>query len=148
MIEAKQYKTATKIVQLGNAITYYRNVKMHALGLTSVQGDAIRAILHNPGITASRLQDLLGLSQSTTAGIVARLEHKGFLSKINNKLDGRELFLTPTQRCLNLEGQLKETALETQRLLIKGMTDEEQFEFNRLLELALTNMSSVRIGKE
>ena len=60
MIEAKQYKTATKIVQLGNAITYYRNVKMHALGLTSVQGDAIRAILHNPGITASRLQDLLG----------------------------------------------------------------------------------------
>ena len=35
MIEAKQYKTATKIVQLGNAITYYRNVKMHALGPVS-----------------------------------------------------------------------------------------------------------------
>ena len=137
MIEAKQYKTATKIVQLGNAITYYRNVKMHALGLTSVQGDAIRAILHNPGITVlPGCKNLLGLSQSTTAGIVARLQHKGFLSKINNKLDGRELFLTPTQRCLNLEEQLKETALETQRLLIKGMTDEEQFEFNRLLELA------------
>ena len=62
MIEANQYKTASTIVRLGNAVTYFRNVRMQEYGLTSAQGDVIRAILHEPGITAAELRKKLGLS--------------------------------------------------------------------------------------
>ena len=37
VIEQNQFKTASLLVKLGNAVTYYRNLKMENLDLTSVQ---------------------------------------------------------------------------------------------------------------
>lgn len=147
MIEAVQYKTASTIVRLGNAVTNYRNRKMQEYGLTSAQGDAIRAILHEPGITAAQLKQKLGLSQSTVAGILERLEHKGLLAKELVDGDARKMSLVPTARGLELEAMLKQTALETQRRVTQGMTPDEQKEFDRLLELALAHLSAIREGE-
>ena len=144
MIEAIQYKTASTIVRLGNAVTYYRNIKMQEYGLTSAQGDAIRAILHAPGITASELKKKLGLSQSTVAGILERLENKRLIKKTLVDGDARKMSLFPTSQGLELEDMLKQTALETQQIIMEGMTKSEQEEFNRLLEIALAHMSAVR----
>lgn len=144
MIEAIQYKTASTIVRLGNAVTYYRNIKMQEYGLTSAQGDVIRAILHAPGITASELKKKLGLSQSTVAGILERLENKRLIKKTLVDGDARKMSLFPTSQGLELEDMLKQTALETQQIIMEGMTKSEQEEFNRLLEIALTHMSAVR----
>lgn len=144
MIEASQFKTASVIVRLGNAVTYYRNRKMQEYGLPSAQGDVIRAILHEPGITAAELKKRLGLSQSTVAGILERLEGKGLLEKTAVDGDARKMSLHPTARGLELENMLKQTALETQRRIMEGMTPEEQREFDRLLEIALAHMSGFR----
>ena len=144
MIEAIQYKTASTIVRLGNAVTYYRNIKMQEYGLTSAQGDVIRAILHAPGITASELKKKLGLSQSTVAGILERLENKRLIKKTLVDGDARKMSLFPTSQGLELEDMLKQTTLETQQIIMEGMTKSEQEEFNRLLEIALAHMSAVR----
>lgn len=144
MIDANQYKTASTIVRLGNAVTYYRNVKMQEFGLTSAQGDVIRGILHEPGITATQLKKKLGLSQSTVAGILERLEKKGLLKKVLVDGDARKMSLLPTSQGLELEAMLKQTALDTQQRITEGMTPEEQQEFDRLLEIALDRMSVVR----
>ncbi len=98
MIEAIQYKTESNIVRLGNAVTYYRNMKMQEYGLTSAQGEVIRAILHEPGITAAELKKRLELSQSTVAGILERLETKGLIEKNLVDGDARKLSLIPTAR--------------------------------------------------
>lgn len=144
MIEANQYKTASTIVRLGNAVTYFRNIRMQEYGLTSAQGDVIRAILHEPGITAAELRKKLGLSQSTVAGILERLAHKGLLEKTLVDGDARKMSLRPTSRGLELEAMLRETALETQKRVMEGMTPDEQKEFDRLLEIALAHMTAVR----
>ena len=144
MIEAFQYKTASTLVQLGNAVTYYRNITMQDYGLTSAQGDVIRAILHEPGITAAELKKKLGLSQSTVAGILERLENKGLLAKKLVDGDARKMSLVPTARGLELEEMLKQTALDTQQRVTEGMSPEEQTEFDRLLEMALAHMSAIR----
>ena len=144
MIEAIQYKTASTIVRLGNAVTYYRNIKMQEYGLTSAQGDVIRTILHEPGITAAELKKKLGLSQSTVAGILERLENKRLIKKNLVDGDARKMSLFPTSQGLELEDMLKQTALETQQIIMEGMTKSEQEEFNRLLEIALVRMSAIR----
>lgn len=144
MIEAIQYKTASTIVQLGNAVTYYRNIKMQEYGLTSAQGEAVRTILHEPGITAAELKKRLGLSQSTVAGILERLENKGLIKKTLVDGDARKMSLFSTAQGLELEEMLKRTALETQQIIMEGMTKSEQEEFNRLLEIALAHMSAIR----
>ena len=52
--------------------------------------------------------------------------------------------LRPTSRGLELEAMLRETALETQKRVMEGMTPDEQKEFDRLLEIALAHMTAVR----
>lgn len=144
MIEAIQYKTASTIVRLGNAVTYYRNIKMQEYGLTSAQGEVVRTILHEPGITAAELKKRLGLSQSTVAGILERLENKRLIKKTLVDGDARKMSLFPTSQGLELEDMLKQTALETQQIIMEGMAKSEQEEFNRLLEIALAHMSAIR----
>lgn len=148
MIERIQYKTASTLIRLGNAVTYYRNIKLKSLGLTSVQGDALRLILRSPGVTAPRLKQQLGLSQSTVAGILARLESKKLIRKDTDEGDARKVPLYPTEEGLLLDNNLKETALKTQSYLTSGMTALEQAEFDRLLDIALNNMNAMRTGKE
>ena len=144
MINHAQFKTASLIVKLGNAVTYYRNLKMENIGLTSQQSDALIAIFRNPEITASQLKEHLGLSQSTVAGIIARLESKGLIEKCSVEGDARKAVLVPTEQGRSLEEPLKEIALDTQQFLIDGMSETEQTEFSRLLDIALNNMNRVR----
>lgn len=145
MIQSKQFKTASLIVKLGNAVTYYRNLKMENIDLTSVQSDAIIAALRTPGITATQLKEQLQLSQSTVAGIIARLENKGLITKTADHDDARKSIIMPSEQGLLLEEPLKEIALETQQALVEGMTETEQSEFVRLLQIALDNMNRARI---
>lgn len=133
MVELNQFKTASLLVKLGNAVTYYRNKKMENIDLTSIQSDVFIDIIRNPGITASELKDHVQLSQSTVAGIIARLESKLLISKVSDSNDARKVFLYPSQQGLELEEPLKESALKTQLFLVEGMSETEQSEFTRLL---------------
>ncbi|MBS5733096.1 MAG: MarR family transcriptional regulator [Clostridiales bacterium] len=144
MIELTQFKTASLLVKLGNAVTYFRNKKMESIDLTSVQSDAFIDIIRNPGITASQMKDHIQLSQSTVAGLIARLESKHLISKTVDDRDARKVFLNPTQQGLLLEETLKEIAFETQQVLVNGMNESEQAEFARLLEIALNNLNRAR----
>ncbi len=148
MIEVSQFQTATTLVQLGNAVTYFRNMKEQEIGLTSVQSDAMRAILENPGITAAVLREKMKLSQSTMAGILFRLERKGIITKSADENDGRKAILSATKRGEELAEALKATALEAQQELTAGMNEEEKEEFDRLLQIALDHMHAVRVGRE
>jgi len=144
MKEPKEFVTASLIVKLGNAVTYYRNMKMEDIGLTSVQSDALIATLRNPQITASQLKEHLNLSQSTVAGIIERLESKGLLTKVSDPDDARKTHLIPTEKGRQLEGTLREIAFSIQKSLMNGMSADEQSEFSKLLGIALDNMNEVR----
>lgn len=144
MIHPNQFQTASLIVKLGNAVTYYRNVKMESIDLTSVQSDAIIETLRHPGITATGMREHLQLSPSTVAGILSRLEAKGLVAKTADQDDARKAILTPTEQGLALEEPLKQIALKTQQTLVEGMSEAEQEEFIRLLQIALDNMNRLR----
>lgn len=144
MINQEQFKITSLIVKLGNSVTNYRNIKMEDIDLTSAQSDALIATLRQPGITASQVKKNLQLSQSTVAGIISRLEHKGLIAKTMDQKDGRKAILNPTQQGLDIENDLKKIALDTQNTLVQGMSEAEQQEFMRLLEIALQNLQTAR----
>ncbi len=148
MTEIYQFKTATKLVQLGNAVTYFRNMKEEEIGLTSVQSDTMRLILDNPGITASMLRKRMKLSQSTMTGIISRLERKGIIYKSLDENDGRKFIISATPLGNELAESLKRTAVETQQVITAGMSEDEKGEFDRLLEKALDSIHSIRMRKE
>lgn len=86
----------------------------------------------------------LGLSPSTMAGILKRLENKSFIMRKTDKNDARKIIIMPTKEGLALEDYLKETAAQTEEILLKGMTKEEQEEFYRLLSIALQNANAIK----
>ena len=144
MIELSQFKTATLLVKIGNAVTYYRNRKMEDLDLTSVQSDVLIDILRNPGITASEIKEHIQLSQSTVAGIIGRLEGKRLISKVGDEKDGRKVILYPAEQGRGLAGTRKARAVETRGAVWEGLDGSAPAELARLLEKSLNNLNRVR----
>lgn len=150
MIEKSQFKTTTRSVQLGNGVTWLKNQNTQWMGLTATQSEAIRYILKHheeKPLTAADLMETLQLSQSTVAGVIQRLEDKNLIVRCTSKQDARKHIIHPTQKGLELEEKLKQTAVDIQEIILRNMTLEEQQEFNRLLEIALDNIQEER-GKK
>lgn len=147
MIQRSQYQTTTRARQLGNAITWLRNQSTQSMGLTATQSEAIRYILKNhelKPLTAADVMEALQLSQSTVAGIIQRLEGKELITRSPAPEDARKSIIIPTQKGLELEDNLKQSAVKTENILLQGMTPEDRAEFNRLLQIALDNINAVR----
>lgn len=148
MIYRSQFQTATRAIQLGNAVSYIKNQRTQFMGLTSTQSEAIRYILKNyreKSLSAADLMKYLQLSQSTVAGIIQRLEQKELIERTVSETDARKSIIRPTIKGLELEEALKQSAVETEALLLDGMTKEEQELFNHLLQKALDNMNAAKV---
>lgn len=147
MIQKSQFQTATRVVQLGNSVTWLRNQKYQFMGLTAAQSETVAYILKNyedKELTANDVIKDLRLSQSTVAGIISRLEIKGLIVRKTHENDNRKSIIHPTEKGIELEEMLKEKAVETEAILLQGMSKEEQEEFNRLLQIALDNVNNER----
>lgn len=145
-MDSNQFKTASLVVRLGNVVAWLRNQRMQQKDITSSQSDVIRYILkhQDQSISAGDLMEQLSLSSSTMAGILKRLENKSLITRKTDEKDGRKVIITPTKEGLALEDYLKETAAQTEEILLQGMTKAEQDEFYRLLRIALQNANAVK----
>lgn len=145
-MDANQFKTASLVVRLGNVVAWLRNQRMQQRGITSSQSDVIRYILkhRDQPVSAGDLMEQLGLSPSTMAGILKRLENKSLITRTTDEKDGRKVLIAPTREGMELEDYLKETARQTEEILLRGMTKAEQDEFYRLLKMALQNADAVK----
>lgn len=145
-MDSTQFKAASMIVRLGNVVAWLRNQRMQQRDITSSQSDVIRYILkHRDGpVSAGDLMKHLGLSPSTMAGILKRLEQKRLITRTQDEKDARKSIITPTEEGLALEEYLKGTAAETEKILLQGMTPAERDEFYRLLGIALRNADAVK----
>ena len=147
MVEAAQFKTASLIVRLGNVVAWLRNQRMQKRDITSTQSDVIRYILKHrqEPVSAGDLMKEFSLSPSTMAGILKRLENKALIARRTDEQDARKILITPTEEGLALEDYLKETAVQTEEILLRGMSEAEQAEFYRLLQIALRNANAVKM---
>ena len=148
MVETAQFKTASLIVRLGNVVAWLRNQRMQKRDITSTQSDVIRYILKHrqEPVSAGDLMREFSLSPSTMAGILKRLEHKALIARRTDEQDARKILITPTEEGLALEDYLKETAVQTEEILLRGMSEAEQAEFYRLLQIAFRNANAVKMA--
>lgn len=146
ILRFNQYKTSGQMIQLSNALIWFRNQELQLHDLTSSQFEVIRYLMthRETPATAGTLMQQLTLSQSTMAGILKRLESKGLIERQPDKNDARREFIVLTEKGAALEEPLKGIVCKTEKILLQGMSEAEQDEFNRLLHIALTNMNSVR----
>lgn len=140
------YRTGHLLVQLGNAVTWYRNRKMKPTGLTSGQSGMLGYIRRheNEKVTAGMVMKELNLSKPTVSDVLRLLEEKSLVSRHTDASDGRKSILRLTEKYAELEFSLKQAAEQTEEILLQGMTDEEKQQLNRLLCMAMDNMKTAR----
>lgn len=141
-----KYRTGRLLVQLGNGVSWFRNQAMQGMGLTSSQSEVIRYMLRHreEPLTAGELMGQLGLSQSTIAGILMRLEKKGLLARQADDKDARRSRIYLTEAGLAMDQALMQLAAQTEEILLAGLDENEQAELNRLLQRVLENMQACR----
>lgn len=112
------------------------NAMLRQQDLTLSQMNVLMELEAVPGhqLTLKELEALLHVAQSTAAGIVMRLEQKGFVESFADSNDRRvkKVTITPAglQCCKNAASDVKE--IETK--LLSGLTAQEKILFLDLLK--------------
>lgn len=109
--------------------------------LTASQGCVLGYLNHQKQPPCPRdIEEAFNMSHSCTAGILCRLEKKGFIEFFPDEEDHRckRIRLLPkSQECHAL---MHETILGIEKRMVQDFTDEEQAQFIRLLNRAIINM--------
>lgn len=124
------------IKQINSALEKNANNILRKQDLTFAQVSALLAIRDFPEqkISLKELEKILHVAQSTTAGIISRLEQKGLVTGFGDSTDKRIKLvqITPTgeKYCREAEQNMK----EAEENLLSGLTETEKSIFNSLLQ--------------
>ena len=118
------------------------NNSLKAVGLTMSQLTVLHQLERSTSgeMTLKELEKQLQVAQSTAAGIISRLEQKGFVALRTDPEDRRckrIYVLEKGQQCHEL---MHQTILKNEQRMTEGFTDEERRIFSELLQRAIRNM--------
>lgn len=130
------------IKQINDALERQSNNSLRGQDLTMAQVTVLVWLNDLPDKAAAlkELERELHVAQSTTAGIVARLEQKGFVEGFGDPSDKRikMVRITPKgeQCCMGSRQNME----DVEEMLLSDLSEEEQDTFKRLLQKVNNNI--------
>ncbi len=127
--------------QIHDGLEKRGNNAMRKQGLTFTQVSALLTLLNFPEhkATLKELEKALHVAQSTTVGIINRLEQKDLVKTFGDDSDRRIKWVQITPEGETCCSQAHENMKETEAFLLSPLTDEEQKTFLSLLQKVCTN---------
>ena len=124
------------IRQIHNALEKIVNNQLKAKGLTFSQMSALIEILNTPArkLTFKELEKCLSLAQSTTAGLISRLEQKKLVSVSGDTNDKRIKYVEITSLGEQFCNEAKQEMELTEKMLMKNLSAAERKSLLSLLE--------------
>ena len=104
--------------------------------LTAAQAVVILIVCDFQVLTQDEITKRLSLDKSVIAKTVTKLEETGFLIRPTNARDKRPYDIRPTEKAREVYPAVKEQVDESFQRMTQQMTEAEQAEFRRLLQLA------------
>lgn len=130
------------IKQIHDRMEKQANNAMRENGLTMMQVSVLMTLQEAEGklLSMKELERCFGIAQSTVAGIVSRLEQKGFVEASGDAADKRikRVHITPTGENCCAEAVVHKDLAEQK--LLKGFSEEEKEVLGKLLAKAARNM--------
>lgn len=124
------------IRQINNALEKRVNNQLKEKDLTVSQMSALIEILNAPAkkITFKELEKRLSLAQSTTAGLISRLEQKKLVLVSGDKDDKRIKYVEITSLGKTFCNEAKQEMEHTERELLENLSAKEEETFLSVLE--------------
>lgn len=147
MMRQTKYKTGQLLVQLGNAVTHFRNQRLQLYNLTSSQAGVIGCLKKNKeqGITAGELAGEMNCAKATISQILKTMRKKDLVVCCDDQKDERKSRIFLTQRGRAQEKYLNRVIVESEEVVLRGMSEKEQEQLNTLLRIALNNINSFKM---
>lgn len=109
-----------------------------AHGITPVQYAALQTVQAAPGLDQRSLARAIGFDTSTIAGVVDRLQARGWLQRNASPTDRRVRLLTITDDGAALLQAVQPDMLRAQQRMLAPLPAAEQAEFMRMLRVLVT----------
>ena len=121
------------------------DARMSRFGMTPAQTHVLLHLRQNGGQLPQReLLDSLKVKPSTVNGILDRMEEKGLVERSVSGTDARQRLVALTSAGLEREAEVKQSFLDAEALIAKGMTTEETETLRSLLERVIHNLEEDR----
>ena len=121
------------------------DARMSRFGMTPAQTHVLRYLRQNGGQMPQReLLENLKVKPSTVNGILDRMEEKGLVKRSVSGTDARQRVVALTPAGLEREAEVKQSFLEAEALIARGMTEEETDTLRSLLERVIHNLEEDR----
>lgn len=119
---------------------------LKASDLTWSQAHLLRHLVRNGGsMSQKEIEKEMEITHPTVVGLVKRLEAKGFVESSTSKEDHRVKIVCVTNKSLQHETFMHERFHEKERMMTRGMSDEE---IQRLVEFLHVIHNNLEINKE
>ena len=134
-----------KLKLIYDCIHRHANNDMQEMDLTFSQHHVIMCLAHREGHTAElkELEREFRVSQPTMAGIVQRLEAKGYVEPLAHPTDRRIKMIRLTAEGLELGERSHRKMLQRQQEMMENFTPEELETLDRLLDRVYHNMLNI-----
>ena len=121
------------------------DARMSRFGMTPAQTHVLRYLRQNGGQMPQReLLDNMKVKPSTINGILDRMEEKGLVERSVSGADARQRLVTLTPAGVEREAEVKQSFLEAEALIARGLTQEETELLRSLLERVIHNLEEDR----
>ncbi len=132
----KNYLCGALIKQIHDEIEKKANALLRQQDLTLSQMNVLMELEAAPArqLSLKELESLLHVAQSTAAGIVVRLEQKGFVESVTDENDRRVKKVSITPSGLACCRNASSDVTDMEERLLSGLTESEQTLFRELLE--------------
>ena len=121
------------------------DARMSRFGMTPAQTHVLRYLRQNGGQMPQReLLENLKVKPSTVNGILDRMEEKGLVKRSVSGTDARQRVVALTPAGLEREAEVKQSFLEAEALIARGLTEEETDTLRSLLERVIHNLEEDR----
>lgn len=132
------------IKNIAHKLRYMNEEKLAEYEITNQQARLLGAIRRctYEGMNISRkfLQNIMELSGPSVTSLLNGLEKNGFIVRYTDSEDGRAMQIQITDKGSRIMKNLDKVFRDSEKQLVKGMSEEEQTVFMTLLEKAYKNM--------
>lgn len=124
------------------------NRRVHDLGLTQAQWQALAHISLNRGLRQAQLADILEVQPISVARLVDRMEAAGWICRKPDPADRRAINLYPTQKAEPILSKMQAYAAEVRRFALEGVSEAEQQALRHALMTIKKNLAEEEGKKE
>lgn len=116
------------------------NIEFKEYNLAKNQYIYLVRICENPGIIQERVADMLKVDRSTASRAIEKLKIAGFIEKVSDQENKKNIRLYPTQKGQEIYSLLKSDEEYSNKVALSGLTAEELELLSKLLRRIRENI--------